>query len=121
MAFTTTDVVSKAILLGDLNAEDQVLIERLTVTAEMILVKTNIYLGYDCTTVDALLNILAEITVQQLNKYKTLSKETENPVKKITRGDYTVEYETDDSATYSDEVFDRYTTILKSFKKLRSL
>ncbi len=119
MAFTQTDVVAKAIALGGLDAS---LTERVTVTAEMTIAKTSIYLGYDCTKIDALLNVLAEITVTQLSQYQNLMGNGTGATKRISRGDYTVEYDTDrKSVPANDGIFDSYTWILKTYKKLRSL
>lgn len=125
MAFTQQDVVDKAIILGQLDTGNASLMERTDVTAEMIISKTESYLGYDPLTVDQLLNILAEITVTQISHYQNLQGSTgtsSGATKRITRGDYTVEYDTSVQApTSAVDVFNSYEWILKKYKKLRTL
>lgn len=125
MAFTKQDVVDKAIILGNIDSSNATLMERLDVTAEMVIAKTDAYIGYDCTTVDALLNILAEISATQLSHYQNLqgtSGTASGATKRITRGDYTVEYDTSVQAqTTSVDVFNQYEWLLKKYKKLVSL
>lgn len=117
MAFTQQQVVDKAVILGSL---DSTLTERTNVTAEMVIAKTDAYIGYDSTTVDDLLNILAEITVSQITHYQNLQGTTgTTPTKRITRGDYTVEYDT--STPTQVDIFASYEWLLKKYKKLRSL
>lgn len=125
MAFTTQDVADKAILLGSLDTSNESLIEKLNLTIEMVIAKADAYVGYDCTTVDALRNILAEISVTQLARYQNLqgtAGSASGATKRITRGDYTVEYDTSVQAqTTSVDVFNSYEWLLKKYKKLVSL
>jgi hypothetical protein len=116
MAFTIQDVVDKAVSLGSLDVNDSALMERVSVTAEMVIAKATVYIGYDSTTVDDLKIIFAEITVNQV------SPSSQSSTKRITRGDYTVEYDTNDSVAISNaNLFSSYEWILKKYKKLRSL
>lgn len=119
MAFTNKDVADKAIILGNLDSSDTSLMAKLDVTIEMIIAKTDAYIGYTSTTVDALCNILAEISVTQLSRYQSIQGSNTGSTKRITRGDYTVEYDT--STTASKDVFNEYEWILKKYKKLVSL
>lgn len=123
MAFTKQNVVDKAIILGGLDNSDATLMAKLDVTTEMVIAKADAYLGYDSTTVDALCNILAEISVTQLSRYQNLQGgSSATPTKRITRGDYTVEYDTStQSATTSVDVFNSYEWVLKKYKRLVSL
>ncbi len=124
MAFIQQDVIDKAVILGNLDSGDTALMERVNVTAEMIITKASVYIGYDSLTVDTLLSILAEITVSQITRYQNLqgaSGSSSGATKRITRGDYTVEYDTSGTQTSAVDVFNSYEWILKSFKKLRLL
>lgn len=118
MAFTIQNVADKAVILGSLDSTDTTLMDRLNVTIEMVIAKTDAYINYDSTTVDALCNILAEISVAQLSRYQNLQSGTAT-TKRITRGDYTVEYDT--SPTDTLNVFNQFEWILKKYKKLVSL
>lgn len=119
MAFTIQNVADKAIILGNLDSKNTSLMERLNVTIEMVIAKTDAYIGYDCTTVDALCNILAEISVTQVSRYQNLQGNSSGATKRITRGDYTVEYDT--SVQASIDVWNQYEWVLKKHKKLVSL
>jgi hypothetical protein len=123
MAFTQTDVVDKAVILGALDTNDTSLTERTNVTAEMMIAKADAYLGYDVTTVDALLSILAEIVVTQITHYQNLRiAQASGATKRVTRGDYTVEYDTSiQSFNAEQSVFNSYEWILKKYKKLVSI
>ena len=114
MAITLQNIVDKAIILGSLDSLDVTLMERLAVTVEMVIAKTDAYIGYDCTTIDALCSILAEISVTQVTQYTTLESGSATSTKRITRGDYTVEY--DNSST--KDVFNSYEWLLRKYKKL---
>ena len=120
MAFTKQDVADKAIIMDNLDSSDTALRARLDVTVEMVIAKADAYLGYDCTTVDKLCSILAEIAITQLSRYKNLqgnSGSASGATKRITRGDYTVEYDTSTQApTTSVDVFNQYEWILKSIR-----
>lgn len=125
MAFTIQDVADKAILLGSLDPSNESLMAKLDVTIKMVIAKTDAYVGYDCTTVDALCNILAEISVTQLSRYQNLQGtggSANGATKRITRGDYTVEYDTSVQTTNTSvDVFNSYEWILKKYKKLVTL
>lgn len=124
MAFTKQDVIDRAVVLGQLDDGDPALMERLEVTVEQVLTKTEIYVGYDPTTVDALLNIEAEISVTEISHYQNLqsSSVSGGATKRITRGDYTVEYDTQSPVTITNQqFFNTYEWLLKKFKKLRTI
>lgn len=124
MAFTKQDVIDRAVVLGQLDDGDPALMERLDVTVEQVLTKTEIYVGYDPTTVDALLNIEAEISVTEINHYQNLQSSaiSGGSTKRITRGDYTVEYDTANPVTITNQTFfNTYEWILKKYKKLRTI
>lgn len=125
MAFNKQDVIDRAVVLGQLDDNDPALMERLDVTVEQVLTKTEIYLGYDPTTVDTLLNIEAEISVSELSHYQNLQtggNTNQGSTKRITRGDYTVEYDTQNQATVNNQLFfSTYDWLLKKYKKLRTL
>ena len=116
MAYTQADVVAKAVLVGKLDSNDSALMERVDVTAEMVILKTEDYIGYDPLEVDKLKPILAEITVTEITHYQNLRTTALGDTKRITRGDYTVEY----GASKTDS-FNSYEWLLKKYKKLRSL
>jgi hypothetical protein len=116
MAFTQTDVVNKAVILGNLDTNDTALQERVNTTAEMVIAKADVYLGYSVLTVDALKTILAEITVTQITHYQKLRDIPNGATSRVTRGDYTVEY-----LAPNKDIFSEYEWILKKYKKLRSL
>lgn len=124
MAFTKQDVIDRAVVLGQLDDQDSVLMERLDVTVDQILTKSEIYIGYDPTTVDALLNIEAEIAVTEISHYQNLQTNTSvnGATKRITRGDYTIEYETNNQAQVVNQFsFNTYEWMFKKYKKLRTL
>lgn len=124
MAYTKQDVIDRAVVLGQLDDQDTALMERVGVTVDQVLTKTGIYIGYDPLTVDALLNIEAEITVTEINHYKTLQSSaiSGGSTKRITRGDYTVEYDTANPVTITNQTFfNTYEWLLKQYKKLRTL
>lgn len=116
MAFTQNEIVNKAILLGSIDSNDTALQERVNATAEMVIAKADAYLGYDCKEVDALKSILAEITVSQITHYQNLRDAQTGSTKRVTRGDYTVEY-----AERTRDIFSDYEWILRKYKKLRSI
>lgn len=122
MAFTQQNIIDKAVRLGGFDIKDTALMDKLSITAEMMIDKVSNYLGYDCTTVDALLATISEITVIQLSRYQNLTSTDNTNVKRISRGDYTVEYN-DSIQTYNlqTNVLTSYEVILKKFKKLRSI
>lgn len=125
MAFTQADVVAQAVIIGNLNSSDSALMERVNVTAGQVILKASIYIGYDCMTIDPLLDVLAEITVTQISHYQNLQTgdtTSTGATKRITRGDYTVEYDTNNPARIiNDNLFNSYEWILKQYKKLRTL
>ena len=125
MAFTIQNVADKAIILGGLDSANTSLMAKLNVTVEMVIAKTDAYVGYDCTTIDALCSILAEISVTQVSRYQNLQGSTgssSGATKRITRGDYTVEYDTSASApTTSVDVWNQYEWLLRKYKKLVTL
>lgn len=125
MAFTIQNVADKAVVIGNLDSLNTSLMERLNVTIEMVIAKTDAYIGYDSTSVDALCNILTEIAVTQLSHYQNLQGSggsATGATKRITRGDYTVEYDTAVQApTTSVDVWNQYEWLLKKYKRLVSL
>lgn len=114
-----SDVVTKATALGQLT--DASTIARLDIIAEMLIEKVANYIGYDVP--DTLTNVIAEMVVTEISHYSNL-QETYGGLtgadKKITRGDFTAEYDTS-GITNKVDILHSYEWILKKYKKLRSL
>lgn len=121
MAIVIQDVVDKATILGQIT--DPNTLARLPIIAEQVILKVEEYIGYEAPV--KLTNTVAEIVVTEINHYNGLQGSggtASGATKRISRGDYTVEYDTSAQAPSSQvDVFNSYEWILKKYKKLRSL
>lgn len=127
------DVVASANEIGGYDTSDTAFQTRLRLVARQMITKSEAYIGRPCPV--ALTDVLGEMAVRQYSNYLVQPESPEFtavdeslPVKKIVRGDYTVEYETRGESTslvsYSGikiDVFGDYEWILKKYKKLKVL
>jgi hypothetical protein len=112
-------IFKDALEIGGIDPDDVEKTSRLKIACRQMYTKVEAYIGYEPP--DKLYSTIAEMAVTQISRFTNL--EDQNlPLQRLSRGDYTVEYNTKNrTATGFVDVFGDYEYILKRYKKLRTL
>jgi len=129
-----SDIVQQASIQDNYDLSNPLLKDKLYFIAKRMKLKAGTYIGYEPPF--TLTDILAEMVVKEYAKFRDMPDNEEPsvkmvdetlPVKKIVRGDYSVEYDTSslkggsESNPTSTDIFSDYEWILKKYKKLKVL
>jgi len=104
-----------------LDTDDENVRKNINRAVKSIYTKVKTYLGYEPPEI--LNDIIAEMSIVNYDRYSDLTGQ-HSDLTRLTRGDYTVQYEKQRTPTSSDgrvDLFGDYEWILRKYKKLRML